>query len=89
MHDIFIDGEPLTTYQNLANAIIIQAVNDYRDALRWNDRRTQLDCERFFLSEWFMFLTPINGEHLMITLIKEIEKEHENRRAKFRNTESS
>ena len=60
-------------YEELANAIILQAVKDYREALRLlsmnpNDKsakRDQRNIERFFRSEWFSILTDLNGELLM------------------------
>lgn len=81
MDEVIIDGTPRTTYRNLANAIILNAVEDYREALRTNDKSMQLDCETFFLSEWFIFLCDLNGEWLMTTIIKEIE--NENHRTEF------
>jgi hypothetical protein len=65
--------------EELANAIILQAVEDYRDALKGKDvyrNRTSpavviSECERFFLSDWFKVLTNVNGEYLMRTIRKE------------------
>jgi IS1 family transposase len=82
MDDTFIDGDSLTTYQNLANAIVLKAVEDYRFALRHHNARTIRDCEDFFRSEWFMFLCDINGEHLIKTIQKEINN-NENNKTKF------
>ena len=82
MDDTFIDGDSLTTCQNLANAIVLKATEDYRFALRHNNIRTIRECEEFFKSEWFMFLCDINGEHLMKTIQKEINK-HENNKTQF------
>ena len=81
MDDLIIDGTPHTTYQNLANAIILNAVEDYREALRTNNKAMQLDCETFFLSEWFVFLCNLTGDWLMTAIIKEIE--NENHRTEF------
>ena len=60
-------------YQKLAEAIILKAVDDYRHALRkrrngshgWLIERTISDCERFFLGDWFKFLTDLDGRQLM------------------------
>ena len=67
-------------YEKLANAIIVQAVKDYRDAverLRYttDDKSAQHDkrsIERFFRSEWFSILTDLNGELLLKKLKEEV-----------------
>lgn len=63
--------------ENLCNAIIISAVNDYRKA-RCGERVAgkepgwvMADCERFFLSEWFSILTKLDGATLLEKLKKE------------------
>ena len=69
----------MTTYENLANAIILRAVEDYREALRdleVNPRyplalRTVSDVERFFRSGWFSALTSLDG----VVLMKKLQKE--------------
>ena len=69
-------------YNTLANAIIEQAVSDYRKSLKGikADARVSVedmlkDCERFFKSEWFTILTKINGEQLMRKLQEEYQNE--------------
>lgn len=67
-------------YEELANAIILQAVKDYRDAverLRYtpDDKSAQYDkrsIERFFRSEWFSILSDLNGELLLKKLKEEV-----------------
>ena len=67
-------------YEELANAIILQAVSDYRKALRQLKRNpdytkavlTKYDCERFFRSEWFQALTQVDGPWLMRKLQEEV-----------------
>ena len=61
-------------YEKLANAIIIQAVRDYR-----NSCSCQMRCsiERFFRSEWFMVLTALDGEMLIKRLREERLVRHE------------
>jgi len=51
-------------YKQLAHAIVFQAVRDYRDAILYNDLELVKSCERFFKSEWCLFLAQLNGEHL-------------------------
>ena len=70
---------PIPPEQMLANAIIIQAADDYRISLRrlklnrMNREylRMKEDCESFFLSEWFEQLTNVDGKSIM----KRIQKE--------------
>ena len=62
---------------NLSNAIILSAVDDYRKALAGKRVAGKepgwviSDCERFFLSEWFTVLTNLDGETLLDKLKKE------------------
>lgn len=70
----------ITNYESLANAVILQAVKDYRMALKClqaNPRnRTAIadkdDVERFFRSQWFSVLTSIDGETLIRSLNEEV-----------------
>lgn len=57
-----IEVKPL---QKLSNAIVLQAVKDYRTALAQNDTQAMVECERFFRSQWFFTLTNIDGEFLI------------------------
>jgi hypothetical protein len=55
-------------YQELANAIVLQAVKDYR----LHDNEQQLArIERFFRSNWFSVLTNVDPEILITKLRKE------------------
>jgi len=69
--------------EDLSNAIILQAVKDYRSALaggsvNGRDSKTVIaDCERFFQSEWFNSLTKIDCNYLMKKIRKEFEKRKE------------
>lgn len=56
---------------NLANAIVLQAVTDYRNAVDSNDQSIISECERFFLSDWFLLLTEVDGEVVLEKLRKE------------------
>ena len=55
-------------YEDLANAIIIQAVKDYRGT-QSPQVRNEIKC--FFKSEWFSMLTKVDGD----MLIKKLERE--------------
>lgn len=58
----------MNPYRELANAIILQAVKDYR---RNKSEQSREEIERFFRSDWFGALTRINPEHLIAQLRKE------------------
>jgi hypothetical protein len=68
-----------TIYEELAHAIIKQAVCDYRKARRVlrenpkNDIATNVkkECETFFLSKWFSMLTELDGKALLTRLESE------------------
>jgi len=66
-------------YENLANAIVLQAVKNYRDALKRLKKKpgnkaamsNAMECERFFHSDWYKALTSVDGEHLINKLREE------------------
>ena len=70
---------PIPPEQMLANAIIIQAADDYRISLRrlklnrMNREylRVKDECEKFFQSQWFEQLTNLDGETIMMRIQKE------------------
>lgn len=65
-------------YQQLANAVIVKAANDYWKALnklkkRKNNTLARImkeDCEEFFMSDYYKLLTKLDGEVLMERLKK-------------------
>ena len=61
-------------HEGLAAAIILQAVKDYRKALKKGERERKRECERFFRSQWFGILTSVDGETLISRLRKEVIK---------------
>lgn len=63
----------MNPYENLANAIILQAVKDYQLT---DDERELQEIERFFRSGWFGVLSKVDPEFL----IKELRKEKQNDR---------
>lgn len=63
----------MNPYEELANAIILQAVKDYRLT---DDERELQEIERFFRSGWFGVLSKVDPE----LLIKELRKEKRNDR---------
>lgn len=66
-------------YENLANAIVLQAVKNYRDALKRLKKKPSnqsamsdaMECERFFRSDWYKALTSVDGEYLIQKLREE------------------
>ena len=73
--------EPLqTNWENLANAIILQAVEDYRGArhrVRMLPGQTESqkrirEVERFFRSDWFKALSKVDGKALLMKLKGEV-----------------
>lgn len=65
--------------ENLTNAIILQAVKDYRKALKGfslngkSSTAVIVDCERFFRSDWYRQLTNVDGEYLITNIRKEYD----------------
>lgn len=70
----------MNPFEELANAIVIQAAKDYRAALKTlkkyprdaEAKHTKNDCERFFRSSWYNTLTSVDGELLMRKLRMEV-----------------
>lgn len=58
----------MSPYEELANAIVLQAVKDYR---LHDDEKELASIERFFRSGWFGVLTSIDPEMLIAKLRKE------------------
>ena len=66
-------------WENLANAITLQAVKDYREARKKHKKRPKnedaklmiADCEAFFRSDWFKALTELDDEMLLRKLQEE------------------
>ena len=77
-------------YERLANAIILQAVADYRVALKKikahpKDRKAideALEIERFFRSGWYSQLTSVAGQDTTERLPDELRQSESIRRKK-------
>lgn len=69
-------------YQELARAVILQAVKDFRPAYRRlkrypDDRlaqKTVREITRFFCSQYFEGLTDLDGPALLHRIMKEIDE---------------
>jgi len=73
---------PEDPYERLANAIVIQAAEDYRAAHKrikrnpnnWDAVDEALQIERFFRSGWYQVLTSVDGEYMIRRLQEEIRQ---------------
>ena len=73
---------PRTEWNDLAGAIILRAVEDYRhtnNQLRAKPEDTRLqtrkaEIEEFFRSSWFQVLTDLNGKQLLHQLQAETKQ---------------
>ena len=69
-------------YERLANAIILQAVTDYRAALKrikrkpedWETIDEAMRVESFFRSGWYSQMTAVDGEYLIRRLQDEVRE---------------
>lgn len=59
----------MDVWNNLANAIVVQACKDYEEEY-YRD-----DVEVFLKGEWFKALTDLNGERLLKELKKKVAEE--------------
>ena len=71
-------------YQELANAVVIQACNDYKRVYKQSLRRSGIvvepnleleELEEFFRSDWYKQLTEVDGEYLMERLRAGVDKQ--------------
>lgn len=70
-------------YEALANAVVLQAVRDYRTAVKKIKRnrrnadagQIKKECERFFLSDHFNTFTEMDGRELLRKLEREVAEQ--------------
>ena len=70
----------LSPYEALGNAVVIQAVKDYREAVHKLSRgkkntiaeSMKQECETFFQSPYFNVFTQLDGKALLSQLEKEV-----------------
>ncbi|MBC8588071.1 hypothetical protein [Paratissierella segnis] len=60
-------------YENLANAIIVQACKDYQEP------RYRKEVENFLKSDWFKALTDMDGDRLLKELKKKVEEKKQSK----------
>ena len=81
-------SENMACYENLANAIILQAVKDYKGALHRLDvnpkNRDAMKerLERFFHSPWYEALTDLDADRLIEGVKERVHQEAAKRRKK-------
>ena len=74
-----------SAWENLANAIVVQAALDYKKMLRDNSESFQdntnrgkairkRDIEKFFRSAWYQELTSVDGDYLIKKLQEEVQQ---------------
>lgn len=69
---------------DLAEAVITAACNDYRDALALNNESEIASCERFFRSNYFTALCSLDPE-MLIEKLRRTQKPKHTYRGKSRN----
>ena len=69
-------------FETLANAIILQAVKDYRLALsyyyhhpRFKYKEKVLEIEEFFYSRWYGILTSVDPDTIVEEVRRQVRKE--------------
>lgn len=83
-------SENIDCYENLANAIVLQAVKDYKAALHTLEDYPESSFakheivvqERFFHSQWFGILTDLDTERLISGVKERVKVEAVERRRK-------
>ncbi len=77
------DQMTMQCWEDLANAVVLRAAEDYAGVLRALRRRPgrkdlvkrQRSLERFFRSRWFRTLSAADGEELLMKIRKECRYE--------------
>ena len=78
----------MSGWEELANAIIIQAIYDYRKALRNTNRAHYSkyhsidDLERFFFGEWFALLSKCDPHYIVKEIRQEMHNENKTKNCK-------
>ena len=66
-------------YYSLASAIVENVIEEYKKALRVNNKYEIRRCERWFMSEWCYFLSGMDGEYIINACRKVVQNEKTNR----------
>ena len=78
--------------EDLANAVIVQAANDYLESKKqiyqygetFNSRSQLNDAVKFFKSDWYEMMTSVSSRKIMRTLDKQFEEWRKEYDAKMR-----
>jgi len=70
----------MTPYEDLAQAIVLSGVKDWRAAVKKLEKRpkhepsqqVKAECERFFRSRWIGILTSLDGAAILRRLKQEV-----------------
>ena len=68
-------------YEMLAVAIVVQAYDDYKKALKRKDRREIKSIERFFYSDFYSLLTSIEPSYLINNARREVRNKNGKRKS--------
>ena len=68
-------------YEMLAVAIVAQAYDDYKKALKRKDRREIKSIESFFYSDFYYHLTSIEPSYLINNAKREVRKKNGKRKS--------
>ena len=76
MEQCYICGPSQVQFEDLANAIIIQAADDYRKARKklyknpddFIAHEALKEIEAFFMSDWYKLLTRVDGLYILTRL---------------------
>ena len=70
----------------LAMAIVFQAVQDYKKALKHNDKVEIYNLEKWFRGNWYKTLCSIDGDYLIKKIRKVLKYEKNNKRTDAKRT---
>ena len=68
-------------YEMLAVAIVVQAYDDYKKALKRKDRIEIKSIERFFYSDFYSLLTSIEPSYLINNAKREVRNKNGKRKS--------
>ena len=68
-------------YEMLAVAIVVQAYDDYKNALKRKDRKEIKSIETFFYSDFYYILTSIEPSYLINNAKREVRKKNGKRKS--------
>lgn len=59
--------------ERLGYAVVVQAVKDYRAAVRMKNKHRRIECEMFFKSDWFNAFSKLDGKVILEKLQEEVK----------------